>query len=133
MNHQYKLTLNDAQVDTLLRALDLYARVGCGQFEEIARLFRLDSRCGENVDGVEIHRLLGAIKQHLFSQHDGGSYSICSREVPVDYRLAWDVFQVVRYCVSWERFPEGGNTVNFDLPMNTSGRAFCVVERQPCQ
>lgn len=128
MNHQYRLMLNEAQIDTLLRALDLYARVGCGQFEEIARLFRLDSRCGKNVDIVEIDRLFGVIKQCLFPSHHGGSYSICSREVPVDYQLAWDMFQVVWHHVSWEKHPEGGNTVNFDRPMNTSGRAFCTVE-----
>lgn len=39
----YKLELTENQLHLLLRALDFYSRVSCGQFEEITRLESIES------------------------------------------------------------------------------------------
>ncbi len=128
MNRQYKVTLSEAQVDVIIRALDMYSRLGCGQFEEIDRLFQFDPRRNPQSYGWETRRKLDALKQLYLPLQDNASYSICSQEVPVDFRLAWDVYQTLRHHVSWERHPEGGFTVNFREPMNVSGAALCTIE-----
>lgn len=128
MNHQYKVTLSEAQVDVILRALDMYSRLGCGQFEEIDRLFQFDPRRNPKSYGWDIRCQLDALKQQFLPLQFNASYSICSQEVPVDFRLAWDVYQTIRHHVSWERHPEGGFTVNFREPMNVSGAALCTIE-----
>jgi len=124
---QYQLTLNDRQIETLLRALDVYSRVGCGQFERILEMFRGDPRRRED-STIEWETLFRVFKQQLLSLEENASYSICSTEVPVDYRLAWDMLQVVRHHVAWEKQPEGGHLVQFDSPMDTSGLPFCTIE-----
>jgi hypothetical protein len=124
---QYRLTLNDDQVQMLLRALDVYSRVGCGQFQRILEMFQSDPRRRED-SCVQWEILFGLFKQQLLQLEGNSNYSICSPEVPVDYRLAWDMLQVVRHHVSWEQQPEGGSQVWFDEPMNTSGLPFCTIE-----
>ena len=124
---QYQLTLNDEQVQMLLRALDVYSRVGCGQFNRILEMFRGDSRSPE-ICSIQWKTLFHPFKRLLFSLQGNASYSICSPEVPVDYRLAYDMLQTVRHHVSWEKRPEGNPmSVNFDPPMNTSGLPFCTI------
>jgi hypothetical protein len=128
VNRQYKVTLSEAQVDVILRALDMYSRLGCGQFEEIDRLFQFDPRRNPQSHGWETRQKLDALKQLFLPLPGNASYSICSQEVPVDFRLAWDVHQTLRHHVSWERHPEGGVTVNFREPMNVSGETLCTIE-----
>jgi hypothetical protein len=129
--NQYQLTLNDEQVQMLLRALDVYSRVGCGQFNRILEMFRGDSRRPEDCSiqwEAQWETLFCFFKKQLLSLQGNASYSICSPEVPVDYRLAWDVLQIVRHHVSWEKRPEGNPmSVHFDPPMNTSGLPFCTI------
>ena len=123
---QYQLTLNDEHVQMLLRALDVYSRVGCGQFHRILEMFSGDPRrrVGSSIQRETLLRL----KQQLLSLEGGASFSICSPEVPVDYRLAWDMLQVIRHHVAWKMQPEGGHLVKFDPPMNTSTLPFCTIE-----
>lgn len=129
---QYQLTLNDEQVQMLLRALDVYSRIGCGQFDRILEMFRDDPRRREKTDWRTLplgrDTLFRFIKQQLLSLEGDASYSICSSEVPVDYRMAWDMLQVVRHHIAWEAQPEGGHLVQFDPPMNTSALPFCTIE-----
>lgn len=123
----YQLTLSDEQIRVLLRALDLYARVGCGQFEQILELFQGDSRRRE--DGmIQWETLFRIFRNGLLSlQADMAHYAICSPKVPADYRLAWDIFQVVRHHIAWAVQPEGGHLVKFDTPICTSGVSLCTV------
>ena len=123
---QYQLTLNDEHVQMLLRALDVYSRIGCGQLNRILELFLGDPRRRE-CSSIQREALF-RFKQQLLPLEGDASYSICSPEVPVDYRLAWDVLQVVRHHVAWEEQPAGGLFVQFDSPMNTSGAPFCTIE-----
>jgi len=125
---KYTLTVDDAQVRTILHALDLYSRIGCGQFDEIRRLFQFDSRKREGADKVDIGWTLDAIKQSLLPLERGVGYSINNRDVPQTYRMAYDILQVLRHCKAWHDRPEGGPFVQFDSPFQTGDHEFCTVE-----
>lgn len=105
----------------------MYVRLGCGQFEEVARLFCCDLRSRQG-NALSVEHCLDQAKRLLLSLQCGTSYSICSYDVPVSYRLAWDMHQVIQHHVSWEAHPEGGNTENFNEPMNVSEIPFCTIE-----
>jgi len=122
----YTLTINDEQVLVILRALDFYSRVGCGQFNEVAELFRFDPRT-RFVDRQRIDSALETAKQRLLPLERGSSYSICSPEVPREYQMAYDILQVLRHCKAWHDKPEGGPFVRFNQPMRTSDHEFCTV------
>ena len=120
---KYTLTVDDTQVGTILRALDLYSRIGCGQFSELRRLFIHDPR-RRCIDAADL-LTLEAIKQRLLPLERGVSYSISNKLVPQDYRMAYDILQVLRYCRAWHVKPEGRGTMEFEQPMQMGDHEFC--------
>jgi len=109
-----------------LRALDVYSRIGVGQFERIFEMFLGDPRRQKDVSDCK--PLFNCFKRQLLALEPNTSFSICSPDVPADYRLAFDVLQVIRHHVAWRKKPEGGFTVNFDKPMGTSDQPLCKIE-----
>lgn len=121
-----RLELTGKQADVLVSALDLYSRILIGQFEEIAHLslvYNVDM-LPENM--MERHHQfsdeLRKLKERLLAIPRNGSFGIHSREVNDAARVAYDIQQVVRNALAWERTPEGGIGVNFDRPMQTGSQ-----------
>jgi len=102
-----KLVINEAQAKTIIRALDLYSRIGCGEFTELSRLFQSDPRTHNMVNRSLIDQSLDAIKCQLLPLERGTCYGICSSKVPNDYRSAYDILQVISHALAWKRNPEG--------------------------
>jgi hypothetical protein len=106
LKKKYQLTLDERQTQTLVAALDLFSRIGIGQFEEIVHhmRFRLDARLKEAAEGSYDYRkadlatkLMDLAKYTLFGHPPNGSYGIHSHEVPDEYRVAYDIQQVIRH------------------------------------
>lgn len=121
-----RLELTSKQADVLVSALDLYSRILIGQFEEIAHLSLV-----HNVDMLpekmmERHHQfsdeLRKLKERLLAIPRNGSFGIHSKKVSDLARVAYDIQQVVRNALAWERTPGGGIGVNFDRPMQTSSQ-----------
>ncbi len=94
----YTLDMNEEQAKILCKALDLFSRVGCGQFEEILghptmvkRLLRGESQHARRVSSS----LLDAAKQILTGHVPGSSTGITVADEP--NRVAYDIFQVIRH------------------------------------
>lgn len=110
---KFTITVNEQQAQLLVNALDLYSRVGLGQFEEVGVVyynamtsFGLPDRLRE-----------AFITAKIAAGHpSNGSYGIHSPEVHDKFRNAWDIQQVIRNCLAWDRNPKGGFQVNFDEP-----------------
>lgn len=118
---QYTVTLSERQVRVIKDALDLYSRIGMGQLKEVVNILCLNKDDRENR-----HDIISIIRNSLESLSNlwiGGSgyHGITSRKISNSFRVAWDIQQVLRHRVSWDREPKGGITVNFDEPMITSG------------
>jgi len=64
--------------------------------------------------------LLNVVRALVTGFPAGASYGIHSPEVDDRARQAYDIQQVIRHRLAWDRNPEGGITVNFDSPMRTS-------------
>jgi len=114
---KYNLTLTEQQAGILCDALDLYARIGIGQFEEILHIFNFTKVAPEHRDTVEI--LLLSAKEEI-GLPKNGSHGIHHPEVNDKFRAAFDLKQVVRNKVAWDRNPAGGIQVQFDTPNQTS-------------
>lgn len=124
---KYTLTVDEVQADVILRALDFYSRVGCGQFNEISGIFRHDPRKKPS-DPRLIHANVESLRQQLLQLSDGVAYSICDRRVPQDYRMAYEILQVIRNCKAWTEHPGGGPFVQFDPPFVTTDHPLCKAE-----
>lgn len=123
----YRLTLSKSQAETLIRALDLYTRIGLGQLEEIAHMFAFE------ISPDEKDRLRAHLDQAklVLGHPANGSHGINSIEVDDDFRAAYDIQQVVRHRLAWDKKPEGGIQVNFDEPRQTSDQPLPQIYAAP--
>ena len=46
------------------------------------------------------------------------------------FRVAWDLQQVIRYRLAWDRNPEGGIQVIFDEPLKSSQEPLACIKKQ---
>lgn len=123
----YRLTLSEQQTAIVCRALEFYERVGgMGQIEEVLDPWRF--RCQ---DGAVEHAraALDEAKLHLTGFDRCSSFGIHSEKVPDEYRVAYDLQQVIRHRMAWDRTPEGGFGVWFDKPHQTSRSPLAAIER----
>ena len=110
------LELDEAQAATILRALDAYSRIGCGQFQIVREVIVHNWAGRRDYEGVA-DISLGHAKMVLFPEleHPNASYSIPNREVPVTFRRAWDIYKHVEQAVSIARDPNPSfRGVNYD-------------------
>lgn len=114
------LELNEAQAQTILEALDLYSRVGCGQVRAVSQVVVLnwpDDRWKRRDDAdVALSAAQIALFPELGSPH--ASYGIPNRKVPVTFRRAYDIYKHVQQAMAVERDPNPTfRGVNYDGAM----------------
>ena len=95
---EYKLIINEDQAEILCKALDLFSRIGCGQFEEILRhptiAKRIMEKATERLLVDEARHLLDMAKLAMTGYDPGTSTGITVADEP--NRVAFDIFQVIR-------------------------------------
>jgi hypothetical protein len=47
-------------------------------------------------------------------------YGIFSPDTPEESKISWDLIQVIRNKIAWSNRPEGGMTVDFGKPIQSS-------------
>ncbi len=116
----YTLTLNERQAEVVAAALDLYARIGIGQFEEIVSIYEgAQMGLGKTTDAGKLHaakRFVEDAKHELTGFPANASHGIMSDKVNDTFRVAYDIGKVLRHRLAWDRSPEGGYGVHFDKP-----------------
>jgi hypothetical protein len=127
----YQLWLTEKQAQVLVNALDLYSRIGMGQFSEIAHVLRMNV-LGNPSWQVDALAKVEEITREASSYWMGGSgdyYGITSEKINDIFRVAWDLQQVIRYRLAWDRKPEGGIQVHFDEPWKSSTEDFAIIKK----
>jgi len=111
---KYTLTLNKDQAQVLVQALDLFSRIGIGQFEEIVHVYDSGRMNNEQLEGNakydvrdQARAALDLAKKVLTGYTGGASHGIHSPLVSDKYRAAFDIQQVVRHALHQERNPKG--------------------------
>ncbi len=94
----YTLDINEEQAEVLCKALDLFSRIGCGQFERILGHPTIKKSLLQKENAQVARRvsasLLDTAKQILTGHGTGSSTSITVADKP--NRVAYDIFQVIR-------------------------------------
>ena len=124
-----QITLNENQVTVIQSALDLYSRLLMGQFEELDRVFCHYSDYWEKYDNRKhLNKLCEDIKHIIYPELTGASYfGVGNKNNPMDSKVAYDIYQVVRHALSWHKEPQGGYTVNFNTPVRFGKEELCEV------
>lgn len=97
---QYQLTIDENQARILIQALDLYSRLGIGQYEEAVSFLKWQSDPrleGKHEECDKAMKHLNEIKMLLFNMPSNASYGIYSEKVPDCFRAAWDILKVIRH------------------------------------
>jgi hypothetical protein len=125
---KYKLTVSEQQAAIIANALDLFSRIGLGQFEEIMRVY--DRNHVVPLEAREQARnFLKAAKIEV-GHTSNGSFGIHSPKVSDDFRAAYDLLQVIRHRLAWDRNPEGNRPqVDFDPPSPTSALPLAQISQ----
>lgn len=138
----YTLTLSKEQAQVLSQACEVLARLGIGQFRDALEWlpvteFRPD---GWHEDMETIGMLLS---KHMKHNVDGyrSNLGIHHKDVSEQARIAWDLYQVIRYRTAWDRAIEQGIVkpgeqrkwpemmqVHYDTPSKTSTEPLATME-----
>lgn len=110
MNNEklYTIKLNKSQLETLVSATEVFCRLGIGQF--VFALDWLPFVKGNHIshdDQLYFSERLAPLMVH---QIDGyrSSLGIYGEETPEFAKIAWDLYQVFRHRLAWERAVEKG-------------------------
>jgi len=127
----YNLKITKEQAEILVKALDLYSRIGIGQFEEILkhptwqrRIFS-DKMSYTSLD--EARYFLDNVRQIITGQRHGGIGITVSEE---HNRIAYDILQVIQHKLAWDDKPEGDTTVKFHEPMQRANHKMATIEKE---
>jgi len=121
---KYKLEITDDHAQVLCAALEMYSRVQMGQFWAMADPWF----CQEN--HRELYDALDALKPIIFPDLQHNAYhGIHSPKVDSKAQMAWDIQQVIRHRLSWDKTPEGGMGVNFHDPHRSGPPPLAKITR----
>ena len=141
----YKITLTENQVWILGEALEVYARLGIGQFRNALDYLPLNGNCNREdwYNGLEA---IGKILSENMKYNIDGlrtNLSMGNKETAEEAKIAWEIHQVLRKRISWDRAVKDGIIpsidsprkwpemfgVCYDDPMRISKEPFATIER----
>jgi hypothetical protein len=138
----YTLTLNEQQAQTIATACEVLARLGIGQFRDALEKLPTKEYMPHGWQD-DMHAIGLILKKHMIGNVDGwhSSLGIHHNKVREEAKEAWDLYQVIRNRLSWDRAKAEGVTdgttrnwsggmmgVNYDEPFKTSLQPLARME-----
>lgn len=129
----YTLTDLDTEHLRIIRdALDLYGRIGMGQYREI--LTHQLPRPYDQTTKQQAEYLLDVVRRLTMPELSTPNtyHSIRSEKISDNFRVAYDIQQVLRHRLAWDQNPKGDFMVDFDEPWRTStGVGMVSIQQNP--
>ena len=127
---KYKLVISEKQAKVIIQALDLFSMVGTAQFEELLNHPQWRKKVlTDPTDNNVCKTLLSEAKRVLTGFSQNASYSVLDGKVSEENRIAYDILQVVRYKLAWDKNPKGGMQIDFDKPSPLSEEPLPEIEK----
>lgn len=114
---KYVLELSPEQARVVIDALDVYSRLGAGQMEEALVFWRFRTKT-ENIEPAR--QIILGVKMLITGLGNGANLGIHSKELPIEYKRAYDVQQVLRHAIAHEEKFERVGTWH-SAPRSVSG------------
>jgi len=138
----YQITLNKKQAELVCEALNVLSRLGSGQWRDAIGHLPIDNIQPGWFDDLDA---IGCIlKKYTINHVDGwrSSLGIFQTETPTEAKMCWDMYQVIRNRLSWDRAVADGVVeslssprkwpemmgVSYDEPMFASEEPFIRIE-----
>lgn len=145
---RYRIEMSEEQAWVVSRALELCARIGIGQFEEILH-YPIDwfaprrgsqfehlsygSYCtvDPNTARKQARVLLDNVHVLATGLPPNASLGIGNTSLPPQVTLAYEMAKVIEHRLSWDEQPQGGQGVRFYEPLALSGTPLPIIEKLP--
>ena len=135
------LEVTDRQADTIVKALDLWARLGAGELTTLLSHPDISKRLvtDTGITTEEVRRLLTHLASVIFNLPKGTGYGILAKEIHESNRIAFDLMQAIRHRLVWSR---AGNppkrtpdmiSIAYDEPMQTAKEPMPLVREKPAE
>ena len=108
-----KIEITEAQAQVIQNALDFYVRCRAGQLSEIT-----SSLFPEKGSDAVVRGLLDRLHVELLSMPANAYLGV--HGMPEEFKIAYDMKQVIRYHLAFLRKPDGDFGVNFDTLLRMS-------------
>lgn len=129
-DRHYTLTLNEHQAYVIKEALDLFSRIHMGQLDTVADVFVAYAQ-ERGFDTLSFLRdELDNLSPIWTGLHKHAYHGIHSPKISDKARVAWDLQQVIRHRLAWDREPKGGIYVDFDTPMRSSAEPLASIQER---
>lgn len=129
-DNRYLLEVSEAQARLISDALEFYSRIGIGQIEMVEERFRWHNEFKEHAEAREAGRThLMVAKELLTGCPPNGSAGIHNPRVAEMNRRAYDIHQVIRNRLAWDRDPKGSFQVEFDEPRQISDTPLPTIQK----
>lgn len=115
---KYKLTLTEEQARLLSIAMETFARLGAGQWREAFRNLPIKEDVNWTEWNEDLDYIGDVISKHLKDNVDGWRKSLSIHSISEESKIAWDIHQVVRKRLAWERAIEKSVVESHDSPRN---------------
>lgn len=124
----YTITVNENHIQVILAALDLFARIGVGQFDEVLHVYDRGAKLADELR-TRMRDGLSYVKS-VVGHPPNGSHGIHQPEVDDDFRIACDIQRVIRHRLAWDRDPKGGMRVDFDKSCAFSNEPLITIKSE---
>jgi len=122
---KYRFELDEQQAQLVIQALDMATRLHMGQTNIVGEY--LQGCSSRNADPEVVNSALDLLRRECFGFTRSASFGIHSDAISDDARVMWDIHQVLRHRLSWDRAgnPETRDWstmmgVNYDEPRRSS-------------
>lgn len=119
---KYTIEVNEEQAKVISLALDIFSRMEAGQLEWIFSM--IPWKYYEKLESVE--PMLKEL-QLLLTGMQRGNLGIGN--VSNSARIAFDLHQVIRHRLAWDKYPQGRMGVDFDPPRKWSNQPLAKIEQ----
>lgn len=119
---KYTLEVNDEQAKVISLALDIFSRMEGGQLEWVFSMIPW-----KYYDKFESAKPMLRELQLLLTGMQNGNLGIGN--VSDSARIAFDLHQIIRHRLAWDREPQGGISIFFDPPMKWGSQPLATMEQ----
>ena len=98
---QYKIIVNEKQLELIRDALESYSRLGIGQLEVVLhdlgfKNFEQFSKKINEFHSIDVEQAISVIKCKIFDMSFHSSHSICSSEIHDNFKVCYDMFTEIK-------------------------------------
>lgn len=133
----YTLKISEKQARVISVACEVFLRMGLGQFDYATESVWMDRVFGVDpnhpVDREEFKGACDRLKHVITGHKSNASLGVGSKEVNPDCHIAWEIHQVIRHQIYWDKFKDNPNrpfTVDAGTPMKYSNEKLPEIVKE---